>query len=461
MAVKMSRKQPKEQIIKILSGLKEPVDFKTIQSTLNYAYAERTLRRWLSELSELGEIKKTGAKRGTRYQSIDNQLPAQVEHDSEDFQKYLGSAARQAIEFVKQPIFNRPLVAYNDEWLSSYQPNITYYLSADVRSELMALGKGEAKYERAGTYARQVYNRLLIDLSYNSSRLEGNTYSLVDTEKLIIEGLEREGKLDEERVMILNHKEAIRYLVEHAEKIEIDPTEICTLHYLLADGLVQPEYAGHVRDGGVRIGSSTYHPLENPQHLVDRLDLICQKAAAINDPFEQSVFLLAHIAYLQMFIDVNKRTSRLSANISLIKNNLVPLSFNDVDKAYYANAMIAIYELNNINALVDIFCFSYRRSCEQLKITKQVIGFNEIRVRYRQQRRDIIREIITQGLIDECMRKYIADICQSSVQEKDQKEFIKIVYEDLKILNPVRIRGMGVTNKQLNEWKILREKVKQ
>lgn len=90
----------------------------------------------------------------------------------------------------------------------------------------------------AGTYAHQLYNRLLIDLSYNSSRLEGNTYSLLDAPRLLLEGKSAEGKLDEEKIMILNHKEAIAHLLRNAGRIHIDTNEICTLHYLLSDGLV-------------------------------------------------------------------------------------------------------------------------------------------------------------------------------------------------------------------------------
>lgn len=112
----------------------------------------------------------------------------------------------------------------------------------------------------AGTHAHQIFNRLLIDLSYNSSRLEGNTYSLLDTQRLVLEGSSAEGKLDEEKIMILNHKEAIRYLVDNAHRLDVDEQTICTLHYLLSDGLVEARYAGKVRDHGVRIGGSTYVP---------------------------------------------------------------------------------------------------------------------------------------------------------------------------------------------------------
>lgn len=445
-----------QQIIQALSSFDKPVDFNEIDVALGHQYKSRSLRRWLGELAESGLIDKTGQKKGTRYQLATNK---QVSHDQqgiepvhEEFSRYLSVSARRAIDEVRRPIFSRSLVTYNDDWIESYQPNHTFYLPPNAREELSALGMSNMTNERAGTYARKIFNRLLIDLSYNSSRLEGNTYSLVDTEKLIIDGVGHDDKLDEERVMILNHKEAIRYLVEKAESIEINPTEICTLHYLLADGLVLPKYAGQLREEGVRISSSTYQPLENPQHLKSRLENICKKAAVINDPFEQSIFLLIHIAYLQPFIDVNKRTSRLSANIPLIKHNRVPLSFNDVDKDYYANAMIAIYELNDIHALVDMYCFSYRRSCEYYKVSAEVMGFDEIRVRYRPQRREIIRNIIQDKLTGNAMINYIEKISEDKIPTKDFQAFTKTVYDDLDSINNAQIQGMSITQKELSDW---------
>jgi Fic family protein/predicted transcriptional regulator len=448
----MSKQQSKDELVNILHRFKEPVKFREIHAALNHVYPERTLRRWLAELCKQDIIKKTGAKKGTHYQIANNE----DELVDSSFQQYLSTAARISIDYVQQPIFNRTPVTYNDDWIKSYIPNQSYFLPEKLRLELAKLGKSNLTNECAGTYARQIYNRLLIDLSYNSSRLEGNTYSLVDTEKLVMQGIGRQDKLDEERVMILNHKEAIRYLVEHAQEIEINSTSICTLHYLLADGLVLPEYSGHVRNQGVRIGVSTYHPLEDPRQLTIRLAEICKKASLILEPFEQSLFLLAHIAYLQAFIDVNKRVSRLSANIPLIQHNLVPLLFNDIDKAYYANAMIAIYELNDISALVDIYCFSYRRSCEQYKVTRQVIGFDEIRVRYRKIRREIIRHIIIQKLTENEINSYVQSQSRALIQKNNQADFIQTVYKDLKTISLSQVQGMGISRQQLEQWLALR-----
>jgi len=410
----------------------------------------------LSELAEKGLICKTGQKKGTRYKLIANDQNTQNQQNTKpvnnDFNQVLSATSQKAIANVRRPIFTRQPVTYNDKWIENYKPNQTFYLPTDAREELSTLGMSDMTNERAGTFAKKIFNRLLIDLSYNSSRLEGNTYSLIDTEKLIIDGVNNNEKLDEERVMILNHKEAIRFLVNKAESIEINPTEICTLHYLLADALVLPGNAGHIRQEAVRISSTTYQPLDDSEKLTLRLENICYKATQIIDPFEQSIFLLIHIAYLQPFIDVNKRTSRLSANIPLIKHNKIPLSFNDIDKNYYVDAMIAIYELNDVHALVDIYRFSYRRSCEYYKVASEVIGFDAIRIRYRPERKKIIRNIINNQWINQIMDEYINKKTTNMIPAKDTQAFIKTIYEDLNSMNNAKIQDIGITQQTLSKW---------
>ncbi len=253
--------------------------------------------------------------------------------------------------------------------------------------------------------------------------------------------------------MILNHKEAIRYLVDNASKLDISEQTIRTLHYLLSDGLIEARYTGNIRDHGVRIGGSTYIPFESHRQLQLRFIRILDKAALIENPYEQSLFLLIHISYLQGFLDVNKRTARLSANIPLIKNNLVPLSFNDVSKEDYTSAMIAIYELQNIHPILDLYIFSYMRTCLSYDATVKIVGFDEIRVRYRQERRGIIRDIILRRLSGTAMTTYISDQISKLVKHEDQASFVEDVTEDLQEIDLNRIAGLGITPDQLNMWK--------
>jgi Fic family protein len=307
----------------------------------------------------------------------------------------------------------------------------------------------------AGTYAQRIFNRLLIDLSYNSSRLEGNTYSLPDTEKLLLEGITADNKLDAEKIMLLNHKEAIRFLVDGINRLEITTDNIRSLHYLLADGLVISGAAGHLRSDSVRISASTYIPLDNSAKLALQLELITTKAQAIADPFEQSFFLLVHIAYLQAFIDVNKRTSRLACNIPLVRHNLIPLSFNDIDKDDYASAVIVTYENNEITPLAELYVSSYLRSCKLYSATTEAMDIDPLRVQYRQQRRDMLREIVQQRLHGNALETYRQVQVEARIPAPHRAKFMTDLQLDLANLAPFSIAGMGISRRELEAWQLL------
>lgn len=222
-----------------------------------------------------------------------------------------------------------------------------------------------------------------------TGRLEGNTYSRLDTQKLVEEGIAATGKVHEETVMIMNHKEAILFLVENAQDIELNSMTIRNLHHLLSQDLLQnPEACGNIRAIEVTIGQSTYKPLDNQHVLKELFELILQKAKKINNAFEQSFFLLVHLSYLQAFEDVNKRTSRLSCNIPFIQNNLCPLSFKDVSRDDYTAALLAIYEKNDVGPMLELFSWAYSRSCEQYGLVKKSLGeIDAFRIQYRQERK--------------------------------------------------------------------------
>ncbi|WP_339057809.1 Fic family protein [Candidatus Regiella endosymbiont of Tuberolachnus salignus] len=164
----------------------------------------------------------------------------------------------------------------------------------------------------AGTYGREILNRLLIDLSWASSHLEGNTYSRLDTRQLIEQGMVSQGKAAIETQMILNHKAAIELLVDNAATIRFNRYTLLNLHSTLSENLLpNPADEGRLRQHAVDIGKSVYRPLSVPAKISEILDKVLNKANQISDPFEQSFFVMVHLPYLQPFADVNKHTSRL------------------------------------------------------------------------------------------------------------------------------------------------------
>jgi Fic family protein len=260
-------------------------------------------------------------------------------------------------DWFSLPPTRRPKVTYNVRFLESYVPNETRWFAQEEIERLHAAG-GDRKLD-ASTYSRAIAQKLLVDLSFASSALEGNTYSYLDTQVLVEFGQAAEGKAAEETQMILNHKEAILYLIDNISEIEISPRELRTLHALLSRGLVEPAAVGDVRKRPVDIGGSAYVPLSIPQKLTEQLASLAAKSTAIKEPFEQSLFLMAFISYLQPFLDVNKRTGRLACNIPLLKNRLAPLSFLEMDKEKYVEGLLAFYELNRIDLLKSAYIQGY------------------------------------------------------------------------------------------------------
>lgn len=161
---------------------------------------------------------------------------------------------------------------------------------------------------------------------------------------------------------------------------------------------------------------------------------------------------MIHLSYLQAFIDVNKRTARLAANIPLIKGNLVPLAFSDIRVEDYMSAMIAIYELQNVQPLVDLYFYSYMRTCAAYDSTLKAMGFDEVRVRYRQERRALIREVILQEMTENTLEMYLEEEASKLVPIAVRDEFIKDAKEDLLEMDESRLAGLGVSPDQLVKW---------
>lgn len=149
---------------------------------------------------------------------------------------------------------------------------------------------------------------------------------------------------------------------------------------------------------------------------------------------------------------MNKRTARLAANIPLITGNLVPLAFSDIEVQDYMSAMIAIYELQDVRPLIDLYVYSYLRTCAAYDSTVKALGFDEVWVRYRQQRRAVIREVILRGMTGAEAKTYIKQEAKSVIPKEDQKAFAEDVVEDLEQIDESRIVGLGITSEQLDKW---------
>ena len=307
---------------------------------------------------------------------------------------YFLAGAEAVRAHLKTPWNRRPPVTYNPEFLDRYIPNITFYLSDNERNQLQEAGQVPSR-PPAGTYARRILEKLLLDMSWASSRLEGNTYDRLDTEQLIRFGKEAEGKERREAVMILNHKEAIQYVVDHLDSVSVCRAVLFDLHALLSDGLLfDPAMAGSLRRMPAGISDSSYSPPEDRFVIGEEFDILIHKASAIADPFEQSFFLLVHIPYLQAFVDVNKRTSRVASNIPLLKADLAPMSFLTVERRDYIDGLFGVYELNDVSLLRDAYTDAYLASARNYHLAQADADPAKAALAYRDFVRDAVRRCV-------------------------------------------------------------------
>ncbi len=401
---------------------------------LGISVPQRTLQYRLKHLVTQKRLVMDGAGRWARYRIMpDAAIDRATREDAEAPDIPLSEAGTAIRDYVSRSPQDRKPVGYDRNFLDRYRPNSSYYLTEQARTHLATVGRLKIADQPAGTYVKQILNRLLIDLAWNSSRLEGNTYSLLDTKRLIELGEEAEGRAHHEAQMILNHKDAIEFLVGNADEIGFNRYTILNLHAILANNLLaDPTAAGRLRYIAVGIERSTFHPLEVPQMIEEGFDQLLATAAAINDPFEQAFFVMVQLPYLQPFDDVNKRVSRLAANIPLIKRNLAPLSFIDVPRQTYTQSVLGVYELNKVDLLMDVFIWAYERSAARYAAVRQSLGEPDpFRLRYREQLRELLADLVRMRVKRKDVATKIAAWSKEKIDSSDRQHFAEIVEAEL------------------------------
>ncbi len=432
-----------------------------IADELGAALPRRTLQYRLKYLVDANRLAMEGEGRAARYRLprvVEGTVSAIIEVKAEmagEVGVPLSKAGAEIQEHVRQPPEKRKPVGYNRAFLDSYRPNVTFYLSPEERKQLREIGTPKIAEQPAGTYAKQILNRLLIDLSWNSSRLEGNTYSLLDTKRLIDLGEEAEGKGRLEAQMILNHKDAIEFLVSSADEIGFNRYTILNLHALLANNLLaDPDAAGRLRHIGVGIEKSVFHPLEVPQIIEECFDQILATAAAIEDSFEQAFFVMVQLPYLQPFDDVNKRVSRLGANIPLIKGNLSPLSFDGVPRGTYTEAVLGVYELNRVELLRDVFIWAYERSAARYAAVRQSLGDPDpFRLRHRTALREIVGEVVRARMDQKQAAAHVASWTQEHIEADERERFREIAESELLSLHEGNFARYQIRPSEFAAWR--------
>lgn len=441
------------ELIHFIGQFPEGISVDGLMQKLPNPGSKRTLQYHLASLVKRGTVLRTGKGKGTKY-LLKEKLPKKPALATTQEVIPLSDRAKELRTHIRLPIQQRKPVSYNFDFLHSYQPNQSTYLDETVTRKLHAIGDHSEKGRPAGTYAKQIYHRLLIDLSWNSSRLEGNTYSLLETERLLETGEAAIGKNPIETQMILNHKAAIEFLVDHAASIDVHRYTILNLHGFLSHHLLRdPKACGRLRTLPVKIGKSVYHPLEIPHLIEEAFQTLIEKAQRIENPFEQSFFLMVHLPYLQPFMDVNKRVARLAGNIPFIRNNLCPLSFIDVPESDYIESLLAIYELNRIDYFRDVFVWAYERSASLYSAARQALGEPDpMRIQYRDLLQEAVQLVVRQQLGKPQAVEALHRIIRTRIPHSDQDRFQEIVEVELNSLHEGNFARYHLSPEDFFRW---------
>jgi fido (protein-threonine AMPylation protein) len=353
-------------------------------------------------------------------------------------------ASRELKQRLTLPLAARPPVTYRREFVDAYKPNETFLLPRELAEELAALGRLPGQMP-AGTYVRKVLEQLLIDLSWSSSHLEGNRYSLLDTEELFKSGAAAK---DSDAIMLLNHKAAIEFLVDAVPVQGLSPGLIRNLHaVLMQDLLADVASLGAIREKVVNISGTTYVPSQVPAVLQEMFERVISTAQLIKNPLEAAFFLWVNLAYLQPFEDGNKRVSRIAANVPLMLYNQAPLSFLDVDRDDYALAMMGVYESCDVSMTVDLFDWTYRRSQARYKVVLESMGSpNPFRVKYRAALDEAIGLVVRSG-------KTVAQaLAELSLPGEDGVKFQLLLEQELSALTSYNCARYRLGIRETQAW---------
>ena len=311
-----------------------------IETGMNLKESPATVKRILAGLVESGQAVVIGQGRATRY-SVSAQAHVTMPLNIDTYFE------KETDERIVQTDFNFELI--ND-----ILPKVELFTPQE-KEQLDALQAQFTKNIKdiTPTEYRKEMERLGIDLSWKSSQIEGNTYSLLETEKLLKEKQTAQGKTKEEAVMLLNHKDALDYILEEPEHLkELTIRRIEELHTLLVKEL---DVDKGIRRRRVGVTGTNYRPLDNEFQIREALEDSCRLINRKESVFEKALLALVLISYIQAFSDGNKRTARMTSNAILIANRYCPISFRTVDSVDYKKAMLIFYEQNNISAFKKIF----------------------------------------------------------------------------------------------------------
>ena len=311
-----------------------------IMAGLTKAPSDSTMKRLLSAAVKEGNIETAGRGPATKYKLTP--------------QAHVTMPLDLATYFDKDIDEREVQESFNFDLIRDVLPKVEIF----TKEELEVLNDAQMEFEKntegmTELEYRKEMERLGVDLSWKSSQIEGNTYSLLETERLLKDKQTASGKTQEEAIMLLNHKDALDFVLDIPDYLkELSVHQIEDIHSILTKEL---EVDRNIRHRRVGITGTNYRPLDNEFQIREALEDTCTLVNGKDNVFEKAFLTLVLLSYIQAFVDGNKRTARITSNAILIANGYCPISFRTVDSIDYKKAMLIFYEQNNIAAFKKIF----------------------------------------------------------------------------------------------------------
>lgn len=326
----------------------EPIGISEILAKMRIAVSLPTLNRDLVKLKSSNYILSKGVGPGTKYTvNLQGLIHANI-----DTELYFG------MQMDERNIIEN----YNPSIINTLAETSLFSVAELGRLEKLTEKHRKKLIENSPNNYKKEFERLLIELSWKSAQIEGNTYDLLDTEQLLKYNIAAPNHTQEEAIMLLNHKIAIEYTRENADLFtQLTTSKIIDIHTLL---IAKLGISKSIRNRIVRITGTKYTPPDNQFVIEEALDELCKMVNGSKNVFEKALRVLLVISYLQPFEDGNKRTARLTANALLMAADCCPLSYRSINPAEYKKSILLFYELNNVNALKKIFIEQYQFAVE-------------------------------------------------------------------------------------------------
>lgn len=311
-----------------------------IMAGLTKAPSDSTMKRLLSAAVKEGNIETAGRGPATKYKLTP--------------QAHVTMPLDLATYFDKDIDEREVQESFNFDLIRNVLPKVEIF----TKEELEVLNDAQMEFEKntegmTELEYRKEMERLGVDLSWKSSQIEGNTYSLLETERLLKDKQTASGKTKEEAIMLLNHKDALDFVLDIPDYLkELSVHQIEDIHSILTKEL---EVDRNIRHRRVGITGTNYRPLDNEFQIREALEDTCTLVNGKDNVFEKALLTLVLLSYIQAFVDGNKRTARITSNAVLVANGYCPISFRTVDSIDYKKAMLMFYEQNNIAAFEKIF----------------------------------------------------------------------------------------------------------